>query len=251
VRTAPALLLLFLPVIGSSQAIDNTLRHDGGNYFSMVYENDVFNHTDQYYTQGILAEYSRRVSTKFFKESIATSMGLSVAHEVYTPTSILSDSILYGDRPFSACLMASAFMNLYDSVDRQRLMYSITAGVIGPVAGGEEMQTTIHRNIGSAIPHGWQYQLHNDALINIQAEYEKQLLHLRALNIAAIASGRVGTLQTGAAAGLFVKVGLFSNKRSFRLYLYTQPLAHIVGYEATLQGGVFDIILRILLLQKR
>jgi hypothetical protein len=30
------------------------------------------------------------------------------------------------------------------------------------------------------------------------------------------------------------------NKRKFQLYVYAQPLASVVGYDATLQGGVFN-----------
>ena len=33
---------------------------------------------------------------------------------------------------------------------------------------------------------------------------------------------------------------LVNNKNKFQLYAYTQPLVNVIGYDATLQGGLFN-----------
>ena len=61
------------------------------------------------------------------------------------------------------------------------------------------------------------------------------------------ATARLGTLFTNVSTGFNFTFGIINspftsvkNKNKFQLYLYTQPLVNVIGYDATLQGGLFN-----------
>jgi lipid A 3-O-deacylase len=256
-----ALIWLFaglVPFNAIAQVIDNTLSHKNisdDSYFRVNYENDFFSATDIYYTQGIHVEIVDKwiqhfPLTRLLMHSLRgyTRYGLAAEHDGYTPTSISSDAILYGDRPFAACLFLKTFVITTDTVKRQRFSTTLSTGIIGQAAGGMEMQTGIHRWLHDITPHGWQYQIHNDAVVNYQADCEKQLVAYR--NIFLLDAGgmaRAGTLSDKLAAGATIIVGCFElpyaarqTGRRLHVYTYERPVINVAGYDATLQGGLFN-----------
>ncbi len=251
--------LLLAPFPAICQAIDNTLSYKNINqdrYFRLNYENDVFSATDIYYTQGIHLELVSPALRRFPLSRLLirpsyhyVRYGIGLEHNGYTPSSISSDAILYGDRPFTACLMLKTFLQATDSAGKQRFSAALSTGVIGQAAGGMEMQTGIHRWLNNITPHGWQNQLHNDAIINYQVDYERQLLsYTRLFSLSATGSARLGTLSDKAGAGAVLMFGYFEspyattagNKKNLRIYAYEHPEVNLVGYDATLQGGLFN-----------
>ncbi len=175
--------------------------------------------------------------------------GIGLEHEGYTPTSISNPAILYGDRPFAACFFLKTFSIATDTINRQRFSTAINTGVIGPAAFGAEMQTGIHKTLGDIAPKGWPNQVHNDAILNYQVDYEHQLIsagHVFSLDADGMA--RAGTLSDKAAIGITLMGGYFDSpfsgtkatKHNFRIYAYEHPQVNFVGYDATLQGGLFD-----------
>ena len=246
----------------SAQRIDNssvfkTISSD--RYFRMQYDNDYFTRTDLYYTQGIELEYVNPflknfpVSKLLFRpRSSQIRYGISIDHAAYTPSSTSSNEILYGDRPFAACLSLKTFAIATDSSRRRRISTALIAGIIGPVAGGREMQTTIHRWLDNPLPMGWQYQIQNDIILNYQFNYEKELLDVNNILILSSASElRAGTLNDKIRGGFNFMLGRFSDPyqsvsntktgiKKFSYYLYGQPGLSLVGYDASLEGGVFD-----------
>ena len=101
---------------------------------------------------------------------------------------------------------------------------------------------------GNTIPKGWYNQIKNDAVINYELTYEKQLLRFHDFfTIQSSATIRLGTLFTNASLGFNATLGLINSpftsikgKNKFQLYLYAQPLVNAIGYDATLQGGLFN-----------
>jgi hypothetical protein len=177
--------------------------------------------------------------------------GISIDHVAYTPTSTSSNQILYGDRPFAACLSLKTFALATDSSRRRRISSALIAGVIGPWAGGQEMQTTIHRWLNNPLPKGWQYQIQNDLILNYQVNYEKELLNLS--NIFSLNSAnelRIGTLNDKVSGGFSFLLGKFfdpyrsigksKTRGKWSYYLYGNLQLSLIAYDASLQGGVFD-----------
>jgi lipid A 3-O-deacylase len=250
---------LFTTFWGHTQMIDNaaSYRNIGSNrYFRLHYENDYFSETDLYYTQGINLEFVHPVLAKsplayLLVRSSTKEMkyGMSVEHLGYTPTSIYHDEILTNDRPFAAVLFLKTFAIVNDSIHLQRVVSAISTGIIGPGACGYEMQTSIHQAIGGVLPHGWNNQIQNDFVFNYQLDYEKGILSVpNFLLVSCKVGAKLGTLNDKLYGGAVLMLGLFENpfqhfatqKRAFQVYLYAEPLCNLVGYDASLQGGLLN-----------
>ncbi len=259
------MLLPLAPLFAAAQAIDNTLSFKNINenkYFRLNYENDVFSGQDMYFTQG----FSLEAVTPWAKLNPLTKLlihpkyneiryGLGFEHNGYTPSSIGSEYILYGDRPFAATMFIKSFLMAIDSSKKQRFSSSISTGIIGQAALGREMQVQIHDWLNNITPHGWQYQLNNDIVLNYQAGYEKQLVsYKKKISLDADCMARLGTLSDKLSAGATFMVGYFDSPFSgytphsgqtsfssqFRIYAYEHPEVSLVGYDATMQGGMFE-----------
>jgi hypothetical protein len=247
------------PVMVKAQQIDNYLSYKSINsdqYFRLNYENDFFSATDIYYTQGISIEIVNTGFKKYFLYKLLlhpagnySRQGIALEHNGYTPTSIGSDTILKNDRPFAACILLKAFQISIDPVKSKRTSSVLSAGIIGQAALGAEMQTGIHRLLNNVRPHGWPNQIHNDAILNYQIDYEKQVYNygkISSIDLDAVA--KAGTLNDKAGMGSTIIAGYFddpfknrpASKKHFRIYAYEHFLINLVGYDATMQGGLFD-----------
>ncbi len=240
-----------------AQAIDNLQAYkyiNDDRYIRLNYENDFFTATDEYYTQGINLEV---VSPAMHRNPLThvlpvpkhwqTQYGFDIQHNGYTPTNTDNNDIRYGDRPFAGTLMLNTFGLSTDTVNRQRLSSSISTGVIGPLAGAGQMQRSIHKWLGNYTPHGWDNQVANDVILNYEVAYEKQLLsYSRYASLTASALGHAGTLTDKLGLGTTLMLGYFKDPfnntqaRHFTIYAYDHPKVELIGYDATLQGGVFN-----------
>lgn len=256
--TLKLLILLVFPSIIFAQKIDNmaSFRDIKSNtYFRYNYDNDYFASSDQNYTQG----YNFEVVTPFFKKNPINHLfynpknseskyGISIEHIGYTPNDIGSPDIQYGDRPFAAAIMLKSFKISTDTIQKSRLVSSLNLGIIGPGAFGKEMQVAIHEATGNTIPQGWKHQIKNDVAINYEISHEKQLLRYRNLfSIQSNLNAQVGTLFTNISVGGNATFGIINspftsvkNKNKFQLYAFVQSFVKVVGYDATLQGGIFN-----------
>jgi lipid A 3-O-deacylase len=138
---------------------------------------------------------------------------------------------------------------------RLRVTTALNVGILGPAAGAKGFQTKFHELLGAPTPRGWDYQVQTDVVLGYEARLEKQLLALgRVAELNGAASASLGTLQTYAGAGATVRVGWREptfgslgvanreNRAGRRMQAYgeAQVEGRLVGYNATLQGGLFN-----------
>ncbi len=240
-----------------SQRINNLIsyRRSGmESYFRFSYDNDYFTATDIYYTQGINAELvipalrKNPLNVLLFKSKIMpANYGIALDHFGFTPTSIRSNAILYGDRPYASCLSIKSFSSVTDTANTFIYSSSVSFGIIGPWAGGEWMQREIHRVTQNAEPLGWQHQISRDLILNYEASFEKQFYHVRSVvAFNGSSSLTLGTLNDKLTAGANLRFGklesIFSSHHAsrFRLYALAEGLVNAIGYDATLQGGLLN-----------
>jgi hypothetical protein len=256
-----ALLLFFLivsPFCLIAQKIDNTASFRDvktERYFRFNYDNDYFASRDQDYTQGYNFElvspamqHNPINKILLIPKNSKSQYGISIEHIGFTAFNIGSPSIQYGDRPFAAAIMLKSFTIATDTIHTSRWTSSLNLGLIGPGAFGKEMQVAIHEATGNTIPQGWQNQIRNDVVLNYEVSYEKQLL--RYTNVFSLQSNttlRIGTLFTNASFGINTTFGIINapfsslrTKKRFAIYGYAQPIINVIGYDATLQGGLFN-----------
>ena len=241
-----------------AQKIDNTASFrniEKESYFRFHYDNDYFAATDENYTQGYSFELvlpsleKNPVNYVFFKpKESTTKYGLAIEHIGYTPNDYVSEAIQNGDRPFSSAIMLKSFTIATNFSRKTRISQTLSLGLIGPGAFGKEMQVGIHEATGNKIPGGWDNQIKNDVVFNYRIDFEKQLFNLNnTFDLQAQTTLQLGTLFTNASIGFNGRLGLFNsafsslqNKRKFQIYVYAQPILSVIGYDATLQGGLFN-----------
>ena len=256
------LFACLLSVTAWGQVMDNTASFrmlDADGYIRLHYDNDLLAGTDQYYTQGIHLEWvSPALAGNPLNRLLMVSgkdaprFGIALEHNGYTPTNIRSDQILYGDRPFAGVILLKGFEASQDVAQRYRLTSSLSLGMIGPVAGAEQIQRMIHRWTNGTDPQGWQYQIRNDLILNYEVGVEKNLLRSRYFLLNGMATARLGTFSSRLSAGATLMLGklpsvmltafggrdVSEKKQQWTVHLYAQPVVHLVGYDATLQGGL-------------
>jgi lipid A 3-O-deacylase len=259
-KYSPYKIVVFLLLCLNLQAqkIDNTASFrdmQDDCYFRFNYENDFFTSSDLYYTQGYQLELvtpwlqKNPVNRLFLKlKDSEQKYGLLFENSGYIPTSIKPSEIQYGDRPYAATIALKSFLVSTDTVRKSRLASSLIVGMIGPAALGEEIQTGLHRWIGDVLPQGWHNQIANDIVLDYELAYEKQLYRFR--NLAALnldTKAHLGTLNTYASVGVNGTLGLINYpfqsvkyKKKFSAYVFAQPRLKVIGYDATLQGGLFS-----------
>ncbi len=252
----------FLHCFAFAQVIDNNASFrivNANHYIRIHYENDYFSGTDEYYTQGVNVEFVAPALKKnplnkllLLPKAGIHQFGIALDHAAYTPTSIAFNSILYGDRPFAAYAMAKSFASSSNAAKRLRTTSVLSIGMMGKVAGAFEIQRAIHRWIGDTDPKGWQYQMKNDLIINYEAAIEKNIFHTDFLLVNGFTALRAGTLSDKFSLGTVLMAGKFNNaintafagkeatdeKQRFTFHFYAQPMLNVVGYDATLQGGL-------------
>lgn len=250
-------IIRFLEIVG--QPINNAASYraiSGSKYIRFYYDNDFFTSTDGNYTQGINLELVHAAIEKFPLSKLLFSIkesekkhGIAIEHLGYTPTSIRHEEIIYSDRPFAAALYLKTFKLSFDTTRNILVSSTINLGILGNAAGGEWMQKTIHRNLKNIEPLGWDNQVKNDAVINYEITFEKALFPLTdGFMFSSISKLNAGTFRDNIGTGFSVMAGRFSNPfftaapvtNNFQYKVYASTLVNLIGYDATLQGGMFS-----------
>lgn len=241
----------------------NSLSAQTRNYkssFGFRTENDAYLGfgSDRYYTNGLFINYSHAIrqadtSGRFIKKTWEAEAGQSI----YNAQTGAVPDISYVDRPFAGFLYASGKMNWFKK-DGQQISAGLTIGTIGPHSLAQDAQELLHDVVGFYEINGWQYQVKNELGVNAQFEYKRPLARTgRNTDFSLSSRASLGTTFTGAAAGILFRAGdinelyqsastgsRISNQEDStvperELFFYTQPMLQVVGYDATIQGGVF------------
>ncbi|HSY76650.1 MAG TPA: lipid A deacylase LpxR family protein [Bacteroidia bacterium] len=248
-------ILLFTALLNNSvsaQKDSSVINVSITKFIRLNYENDYFTATDDYYTQGIKLESIlpayRHSPVMWLLPQLnhaQTEYGLTVVQDCFTPTSILSNTILQGDRPFAGYIYLGHYKTSADYVQKQMLTVEIDAGAIGPCADCEQEQKAIHHLPGNNQPEGWQYQIAQATMVNYKLRYEKAIYTDTAVDIDAVGQLNAGTVYNNALAGITLHIGkmqsyfLLNHTKAFQLYGTVQGWVEAVAYNGTMQGALF------------
>jgi hypothetical protein len=226
--------------------------------------NDNGRGTDNAYTNGTRIDifYAKNHKSKLFLDrwmpkagsNAINTFGVGLMQVMYTPNNITSKLYQPKDYPWSASLYAAHTLYSYDPVKKYGFQTEIAAGIIGPEALGREAQSVVHGIIHDAIPQGWGNQFGNDALLNVNFTVEKELMHFHNY-FELIGSGQasVGTMTDALDIAPVFLAGIMSpyfngfmghlsstGKKKLQVYLKFKPGVQLVGWNASLEGGMFD-----------
>lgn len=219
--------------------------------FRFTEENDIFNLTqrgiDRYYTQGARLEFLYEPQRRKFSEKLLIqasghaqnvySIGLS--QQVYTPRHKY-DLDFVGDMPYAGTLYFSNKLDSYDSAKHLRLLSRLDAGIIGPLALGEQTQGLVHKLIHNKIPAGWDTQLRNDVLLNYWVRLEKRIMQDGLFEVEGKIEANAGTVLISAVGGMNLKLGNWQRHQKFTWEVFFMPEIRAMAYNSLLQGGIFN-----------
>lgn len=260
VRTRFILLfVLFFTGAAYGQRIQNesiVRKIDADHYFRFYYENDFVFLTDYYYTSGMNLELVKPSFKKnplnrvfFGVPGAKMKYGIALDHYAFTPTHIVYENILYGDRPYAGCLSVTSFRVATDEKKKRQISTSLIAGVIGPPALWKGVQTRLHKNlIPAPQPEGWNNQIRADLIVNYKVNVEQNLLASDWLYLNADAEAVAGTLNDKLSGGLSLMIGQMNDpfqsgkitSKKWETYFFARSTASVIGYDGTMQGGAFD-----------
>jgi lipid A 3-O-deacylase len=229
-------------------------------------ENDILDNTDRFYTNGIRFDFISPVfqGSPFnflmvpYWRSGMNYYGISLVQNMYTPSTTKLGGILYGDRPYAAYLLLKSFKITNDVKNRLRQTSELDIGIIGPASLGDFVQKSFHTNVPTNTePLGWEYQIQNDLVLNYNLNYEIGIVTGKNFDVNLKGQGCLGTLYTNIGGGILVRTGVFNpyfvnlgiskrsvcdEKRLKRMQLLFSLTSDVkfVGYDATLEGGMFN-----------
>lgn len=225
---------------------------------NIIFDNDIFNNTDYYYTNGarielVLPAAKNSPITKILLGLHTNDFdvnGFSIAQNIYTPVNPEALGIEYGDRPFAAYLTVGQFRESYHIKKRIQMKSALDIGIMGPLSFGEKVQSTVHY----LEPTGWEYQVQNSFLLNYYFHVEKGLYSSSNLELNVSGQANLGTLHDKIGGGLRLRAGSFlpvyrgpmticcdrAKKRQLQYWFLIAGKADFIAYDATLQGGMFN-----------
>ena len=246
---AAAVVLVLVPAFAAARGVDDgdpTAFAGPGRSLRFDYANDYFTGTDRYYTQGLgLSYFDPALKRSPPLRLLAALPGaeqypeLRLRQSGFTPTSLSSDAPRIGDRPYAATLTLGEVLVSRDAARGLTLPAALDAGVIGPAAGGKWEQIAIHRSTGNQPPRGWDNQIRSDLVLDYSLRLEKTLAAARNADFGVAGDAVAGTLYDNAGAGVEGRVGAIAEGRR-RFYLFGRAEDTLVGYDATLQGGLLN-----------
>jgi lipid A 3-O-deacylase len=214
---------------------------------------------DRYYTDGLFFYYRHALPVNDANSILQNKvLGFELGQKIFNPQSGKIPGADYIDRPFAGYLYVGSTLNfLYEN--ESNLKISAQLGVVGPAAGGEGVQSFVHNTFGFYKVEGWQYQIKNEAELNLSAEYNKLLTRTTGFDVSLASYANLGNGFTGAGVGPLFRFGNFNqlfnsvstqstaiandkvaplHKHEF--FFYYKPQINYVAYDATIQGGLFE-----------
>lgn len=169
---------------------------DDPGRFSLIEENDgIISHKDRYYTQGFQTSYlsgdltghgnwnavfdTIGLGLPMYRDSAGVAQRrfeyIPVAQVQFTPVKIDTSTPDPKDRPYAAWLYTGLHL-LQENDARSLNSLEVLAGIIGPAAGGREVQDGYHRTVGFHQAQGWSRQIGNRAGLQFSYDYKRRLV---------------------------------------------------------------------------
>jgi hypothetical protein len=222
-------------------------------------ENDIFapNNTDKYYTHGSRISYLTESENKYLKFDDQFLFGdkdkweYSIGQYMYTPDDISVPTLQEGERPYAGVVYGEAAHIKYDEKQYSRLGY--VAGIIGPSAYCEQTQKIIHEWTGSESPEGWDNQINNEPIANIQYTYQYKVMNGEWYDLTPRMVGAIGNADIYAGSGADLRIGYNMETWGYSAmeplprevkrpscYILVGAEGRCVGRNITLDGNTFQ-----------
>ncbi len=177
--------------------------------------------TDRYYVNGLRISYTSPTgAVPTMLADFGTSVwgdgqqriSINIAQQIFTPANTQAKPPLPGDEPYAGYLIGTASL-IHDGTNARSTL-GVSLGIIGPGAGGEEVQNGFHGVISQGTNKGWNYQLHTEPAVQFLGDRVwrfpvTQFSAAGGLEVDALpeVQAQVGTVQDYVLAGVNMRIG--------------------------------------------
>jgi len=219
-----------------------------GAGISIEMENDTFatGGRDDNYTHGTRVSY---ISDKTLPY-ICDELILSLTQLMYTPQNLTLTEPNPYDRPYAGLLEVSMGGTKYWKNPKVWHQLELSLGVIGGNSFAEETQTKIHDIIDSTTPMGWDTQVEDAFLAQVDYRIYGNIYRNNNVQFNVILANNIGTVFLDAGIGSNFILGYnipstihkpISRKSSWSIYLFGEAIIKYVHNNELLQSDYTDI----------
>ncbi|QDH16179.1 lipid A deacylase LpxR family protein [Swingsia samuiensis] len=261
-----------LSLIVLSTSARATPQQDHYGTWTLQGENDAVSTfkgtSDQYYTSGLRFNWTSGTDNlprpiahlnHFLMGDGVQRISLGLQQLIFTPRATQVERPPLGDRPYAGVMLGT--VNLINDTDLSRTVMGFQAGVLGPAALGRQLQNGFHKAISDTPNKGWQHQLANQPIFQLQAGRIWRLPVAKVygieMDVLPAVSGSAGDYRTYASVASNFRIGqgldsdfgnatigpgldgtdAYKATRPVAWYFYGGVDGQAVGYDATLQGS--------------
>jgi lipid A 3-O-deacylase len=226
-----------------SETILDSNQYCNKKSLQFSYANDLYHGTDRYLTQMTYLKYIGKWNEKGVRNE------WTLQHHVYTPSDIFGDTIQRNDRPYSALFYGSIKRSKKLKWEHSLFHQQLSLGVQGTAAFGGPMQKQIHYWVDSRQPLGWDYQLKNALICNVQVAIEKGIITTQYFEYWLASTLNTGTVFNDISIKQQIRLHInhpYSiynkpiNRHRFRSSIELINELKFVSYNGTLQGNSFS-----------
>lgn len=184
--------------------VSSSARAQTGWSVSLELDNDFFvgfsptESTDYEYTHGTRITAIRRTPGPLCP---GTSAAWSIHHRLFTPR-VERRNPLVGQRRHAAWLRGGLTCSFVTPRQEDRVSYHF--GLVGPAAGGKELQSMLHRLLGFRDPNGWENQIETWVDVGLALERRRVLVNQGRTNGILELRAELSTVRSNAGGGLTV-----------------------------------------------
>ncbi len=152
------------------------------NEISLTVDNDIFFFVDWYYTAGHELAYRKLLSNetnlvkRFNRNGISSKVisSLKFGNKIFTPRKTKFVNTINMDRPYAG------YTYLDFSISRLRKLSTVTSlefelGLVGKATGLGQVQQWWHKQVGYNAPRGWDSQISNELVFNLNYQFQKSI----------------------------------------------------------------------------
>lgn len=239
-----AACIVIVGLMSETLAAQESLRSffgEGQPISTLEIDNDslLLGRDDGFYTSGLRFSRGYRVKTvdgwRF--------AGWRLGQQLFTPSDVRIPPVRLNplERPYAGWLYGGLFYQLVQT-DGSELAFGLDIGCLGPCAGGRATQSLIHDLFDQPEPRGWSSQQGNEPGVVLRAGARAPFwrFHPHA-DLRPGVAVRFGNIFSDLSAEATLRAGqLQPSDDGTGLYGFARASVRAVGYDATLQGGMFS-----------
>ena len=253
--------------------------NDDVDFVRLTFDNDSFHNEDSGYTYGVISSWGYNEVNSLDDETlplwiayladktylIAESdrrygISYSIGQLLQTALDTSVTEVVEEDAPYVGLLAWEGQLTAYNNRVSDEL--TLTLGMVGPVAGGEPLQSFFHNRIAVSEPQGWGNQISNEFVLRLQGKRSWRVFDTPIGNtefdvITTISAG-IGNLRSDLSGGVGIRwgqalqrnffsapslhVGVLnrSNNNSDAWYLFAHSSASYVANDIFIDGNTFQ-----------